>query len=71
MSEVSNALNMAIFFLAGFLLLNIFKLSRSHGRKESCDFNENCNLLSRDFFYTIHVPVFLFQAVVFIASLGL
>lgn len=70
MSEISNALNMAILFLAGFLLLNIFKLSRSHGRQESCDFKENCNLLSRDFFYTINVHIFLFQAVVFIAILG-
>ncbi len=44
MSEISNGLNMAILFLAGFMLLNIFKLSKSHGGQEPCDFKKNVTL---------------------------
>ena len=44
MSEISNALNMAILFLAGFMILNIFKLSKSHGGQEPCDFKKNVTL---------------------------
>lgn len=40
MSEISNGLNMVILFLAGFMLLNIFKIFRSYGEQESCDFKK-------------------------------
>ncbi|WP_017414340.1 hypothetical protein [Clostridium tunisiense] len=44
MSEISNGLNMVILFLAGFMLLNIFKLSRSDGGQEPCDFKKTVTL---------------------------